>query len=184
LSNRADVRLQELNLANKFYGVNIARSAFYPSLNISATLGFTNNAGAMVINPGKFVFNAVASVVQPIFANGRLRANLKMSKNDYEAALIDFSQSLVTAGTEVSNALDAYRLAEEQLKLREEEVQILEKTLKNVNALFQHSNTTTYLEPLTAQQSLLSAQLQLINDNYNKVQAAITLYQALGGGWQ
>jgi NodT family efflux transporter outer membrane factor (OMF) lipoprotein len=184
LSNRADVRLQELNLANKFYGVNIARSAFYPSLNISATLGFTNNAGAMVINPGKFVFNAVASVVQPIFANGRLRANLKMSKNDYEAALIDFSQSLVTAGTEVSNALDAYRLAEEQLKLREEEVQILEKTVKNVNALFQHSNTTTYLETLTAQQSLLSAQLQLINDNYNKVQAAITLYQALGGGWQ
>jgi outer membrane protein TolC len=68
--------------------------------------------------------------------------------------------------------------------LTEEEVQILEKTVKNVNALFQHSNTTSYLETLTAQQSLLSAQLQLINDNYNKVQAAITLYQALGGGWQ
>ncbi len=184
LSNRADVKIQELNLASKFYGVNLARASFYPSLNLNATLGFTNSAGSMVINPGKFIFNAVASVVQPIFANGRLKANLKISQNEYESALIDFSQSLVTAGTEVSDALDAYKLAEEQLKLRQEEVVILEKTVEKVNTLFKHSNTTTYLETLTAQQSLLSAQLQLINDNYNKVQAAISLYQALGGGWK
>ena len=184
LSNRADIKLQELNLASKFYGVNIARSSFYPSLNLSATLGFTNSAGSVVINPGKFIFNAVASVVQPIFANGKLRANLKMSQNEYESALIDFSQSLVVAGQEVSDALASYIAACEQLELREQEVELLEKTVEKVNTLFKHSNSTTYLETLTAQQSLLSAQMSLINDNYNKVQAAISLYQALGGGWQ
>jgi NodT family efflux transporter outer membrane factor (OMF) lipoprotein len=184
LSNRADVKLLELNLANKFYGVNIARASFYPSLNLNATLGFTNNAGSMVINPGKFIFNSVASVVQPIFANGKLRANLKMSENEYESALLDFSNSLVTAGIEVSNALDSYQMAEKQLQLRQEEVKTLEETVEKVNILFRHSNTTSYLETLTAQQSLLSAQMQVINDNYNKVQAVIALYQALGGGWK
>jgi outer membrane protein TolC len=137
-----------------------------------------------VINPGKFIFNSVASVVQPIFANGKLRANLKMSENEYESALLDFSNSLVTAGIEVSNALDSYQMAEKQLQLRQEEVKTLEETVEKVNILFRHSNTTSYLETLTAQQSLLSAQMQVINDNYNKVQAVIALYQALGGGWK
>lgn len=183
LSNRPDVLLAEYNLVNKFYGVNIARSQFYPGLTISGTLGFTNDLGSPV-NAGIFIANAIGSVVQPLFANGRLRANLKISKLDMEAAELDFRNSLLNAGVEVSNALNAYQTACEQQKLREQEVSELESANENVQFLFTHTNTTSYLETLTAQQSLLSAQLAYINDKYTKVQSVINLYQALGGGRQ
>lgn len=182
LTNRPDVRVAELALASQFYGVNIARSAFYPSLNITGNGVWTNSAGGLILNPGKIIASAVASVVQPIFANGQLRAQLKIAKLDYEAAELDFRERLLIAGQEVSNALSSYHTANECLQLREREVRQLEQTLANVNELFLHTNTTSYLETLTAQQSLLSAQLALINDRYSKLQAGINLYKALGGG--
>lgn len=182
LSYRPDVKIAELNLASAFYGVNIARSAFYPSLTLSGTAGWTNSAGSMVVNPAKFIASAVGSIVQPLFANGTLRANLKITKIEQEQAELDFRTALLTAGQEVSNALSSYQTAIKQQENREKEVAEMEKALDYVNALFQHSNTTTYLETLTAQQSLLQSQLSLINDKYTKVQSAISLYQALGGG--
>ena len=182
LSNRPDVMLAEYNLASMFYEVNIARSKFYPSLNLTGTLGFTNSAGSAVFNPGKFIASAVGSIVQPIFANGQLRANLKIKKLDYEAAELEFREALLSAGNEVSNALSAYQTAMERQTLREKEVAELTSANEKVQFLFTHTNTTSYLETLTAQQSLLSAQLSLINDKYTKVQSAIQLYQALGGG--
>lgn len=184
LSNRPDVMLAELQLSSLFYEVNIARAAFYPSLNITGAITFTNSVGSAVLNPGKFIASAIASVTQPIFANGRLMANLKIKKLDYEAAELDFHHALLEAGADVSNALCAYNAAEQQQALREKEVAELNKANENVQFLFKHTNTTSYLETLTAQQSLLGAQLSLINDRYSKVQAAISLYQALGGGRQ
>ena len=143
--------------------------------------GFTLAGFSLIFTLGT-IASAVASVVQPIFANGQLRAQLKIAKLDYEAAELDFRERLLVAGQEVSNALSSYSTANQSLQLREQEVRQLEQTLENVNALFLHSNTTSYLETLTAQQSLLSAQLKLINDRYAKLQAGINLYKALGGG--
>lgn len=182
LSNRPDVMLAELQLASLFYEVNIARSGFYPGLNLTGTLAFTNSAGGAVFNPGKFISSAVASVTQPIFQNGLLRANLKIKKLDYESAELQFRQTLLQAGADVSNALASYQTSVEQQILREQEVSEMEKANENIQFLFAHTNTTSYLETLTAQQSLLAAQLALINDKYNKVQSVIKLYQALGGG--
>ena len=182
LSNRPDVQIAEYNLASNFYKLNIARSQFYPSLKLSGVAGWTNSAGAGVINPAKFIANAVGNIVQPIFSNGRLMANLKISKLDVEAAELDFKQSLLKAGQQVSEALDSYQAASEQVTLREQKVVELEKAVENTQLLFQYGNRTSYLETLTAQQSLLSGQLALINDKYAKVQSAISLYQALGGG--
>lgn len=182
LSNRPDVMLAELQLSSLFYEVNIARSGFYPGLNLTGTLMFTNSGGGAVFNPGKMIASAVASVTQPIFQNGLLRANLKIKKLDYESAELQFRQTLLQAGADVSNALAAYQATVEQQTLREQEVSEMEKANENIQFLFTHTNTTSYLETLTAQQSLLSAQLALINDKYNKVQSVIKLYQALGGG--
>lgn len=182
LSYRPDVKLAELNLADKFYGVNIARSSFYPNLTLSGTAGWINSAGSAVINPAKFIASAIGSLVQPIFANGKLRANLKISKLEAETAEIDFRNTLLTAGQEVSNALSTYQTATLQQQQREKEVSVLEKAVTETQELFQYSTSTTYLETLTAQQSLLNAQLSLINDKYSKIQAAIDLYKALGGG--
>ncbi len=182
LSSRPDVKIAELQLASAFYNTNIARSAFYPSLTLSGTAGWTNSAGSMVLNPAKFIANAVGSLVQPLFAQGKLRAQYKIAKIEEESLTLDFRNTLLSAGQEVSDALSAYQTAITKAEKRQLEVEQLEQALEKTQFLFSHGNTTTYLETLTAQQSLLSAQLSLISDKYDKLQAGISLYQALGGG--
>lgn len=182
LSSRPDVKIAELQLASAFYNTNIARSAFYPSLTLSGTAGWTNSAGSMVLNPAKFIANAVGSLVQPLFAQGKLRAQYKIAKIEEESLTLDFRNTLLSAGQEVSDALSAYQTAIAKAEKRQLEVEQLEQALDKTLFLFSHGNTTSYLETLTAQQSLLSAQLSLISDKYDKLQAGISLYQALGGG--
>lgn len=182
LSARPDVRAAELQLASAFYGVNIAKSNFYPTLNITAQGEWTNSAGGMIVNPGKILANLVGSITQPLFAKGQLRANLKVSQLQYENAQLQFEKSLLTAGQEVSNALASYNTACQQQEMCQQQVEALTTALETTKQLFQYSSSTTYLEMLTAQQSLIQAQLTLISDKFDKVQAAISLYQALGGG--
>ncbi len=124
----------------------------------------------------------VGSITQPLFAQGSLRANLKVSQLQYEAAQNTFQQTLLDAGQEVSNALAKYQAAAQQEEACKKQVAELTTALESTQQLFQYSTGTTYLETLTAQQSLIQAQLTLISDKFDKVQAAITLYQALGGG--
>lgn len=181
LSNRPDVKIAELNLAMAFYDVNTARTQFYPNIKISGVAGWTNNMGA-IVNPGKLLLNAAASLAQPIFMNGRLKANLKVEKLDYEAASYDFQKAVLTAGEEVSNALSAYQTAQLQSQQRQQQVELLTAAAEETQLLFTHGNGTSYLETLTAQQSLLSAQMNLITDKYNQLVAGIDLYKALGGG--
>ena len=182
LSSRPDVKIAELQLASAFYNTNIARSAFYPSLTLSGTAGWTNSAGSMVLNPAVFLANAVGSLVQPLFAQGKLRAQYKIAKIEEESLTLDFRNTLLTAGQEVSDALSSYQTATAKAEKRKLEVEQLEQALEKTLFLFSHGNTTSYLETLTAQQSLLSAKLSLISDKYDKLQAGISLYQALGGG--
>lgn len=181
LANRPDVHAAEMKIAAAFYGVNIAKSAFYPSLNITAQGSWTNNAG-MIVNPGKILATLLGNITQPLFANGKLKANLKISELQYEAAQNDFKSTLINAGSEVSNALAQYQAASQQEEACKRQVAELTTALESTQQLFQHSTGTTYLETLTAQQSLIQAQLTLISDKFDKVQAAINLYQALGGG--
>lgn len=182
LANRPDVNAAELQLASSFYDVNIARASFYPTLNITAQGSWTNSSGMGIVNPGKILANLLGSLAQPIFANGRLKAQLKISKLAYDNARLQFEQTLLNAGQEVSNALSTYHAAQIQQELRQKQVETLTQTLENTKQLFQYSSSTSYLETLTAQQSLIQAQLNLISDKFDKVQAAISLYQALGGG--
>lgn len=182
LSNRPDVKAAEMQLAYCFYGVNAARSAFYPQITLTGSAGWSNSLGGLITNPAQFLASGVASLVQPLFMRGQLRANLKISKAQMETAQLNFEQALLNAGEEVSNALSAYQTAQEQVKTRLLQVKELEKAVENTDYLFKLGNETTYLETLTAQESLLSAQLALISDRFDQVQSAITLYQALGGG--
>ena len=182
LSSRPDVKIAELQLASAFYDTNIARSAFYPSLTLTGTAGWTNSAGSAIMNPAVFLANAVGSLVQPLFAQGKLRAQYKIAKIEEESLTLDFRNTLLTAGQEVSDALSSYQTATAKAEKRKLEVEQLEQALEKTLFLFSHGNTTSYLETLTAQQSLLSAKLKLISDKYDKLQAGISLYQALGGG--
>lgn len=181
LSNRPDVKSAEMALAGTFYNANKARAAFYPQLSISGTFGWTNQAGSVIVNPGKMIASAVASLTQPLFYRGANIARLKIAKAQQEEALLSFEQSVLNAGAEVSDALNLYQTAEAKLAEREKQVKSLEKSVEYTQELLT-LGTSTYLEVLTAQQSLLSAQLSGISDRFQRIQAVVNLYHALGGG--
>ena len=182
LQNRPDVRIAELQMAYAFYGRNKAESAFYPNITLNGTLGWTNSGGMGITNPAKVLANLVGQITQPIFAKGQLNANLRISESEQRRALLNFEDALLNAGQEVSNYLKAYQTAIDQSAWYEKQVSQLETARDQTAALFTHGNSTTYLEKLTAEQSLLSAQLGQINAKHARVQALINLYCALGGG--
>lgn len=181
LANRPDVRSAELSLAQAFYTTNFARAAFYPSITLSGSAGWTNNAGSMILNPAKFVASAVASLTQPLFNKGVNIAQLKIAKAQQEEARLSFEQTLLNAGSEVNDALMKYQTAHAKATLYEKQIVSLQTAAKSTNLLMKHGNTT-YLEVLTAQQTLLSARLTQISNRFTEIQGVVNLYQALGGG--
>lgn len=181
LANRPDVHAAEMQLAECFYGVETARSRFYPSLTIAPTGMFTNSAGAAVINPGKWMLSAVGSLVQPIFQKGKIIAGLRVAEAQYEKAYNTWQNSILKAGNEVSNALVLYHSSDEKSKIEAKQIQTLQQNVEDTKLLLSQSSST-YLEVITAQQTLLNAQMAKITDDFHKMQAVVNLYQALGGG--
>ena len=181
LSNRPDVRQAEMELAQAFYATNAARAAFYPQITISGSAGWTNSAGSAIINPGKLLASVLGSLTQPLFYRGANIARLKIAKAQQEEAKLAFQQSLLNAGSEVSNALYQYQSASEKTASRKLQVESSEKASEYTKELFK-LGTSTYLEVLSAEQSLLSARLSQVNDTFDRMQAVVSLYQALGGG--
>ena len=181
LNNRADVHAAEMSLAQCFYNVETARSRFYPALNLSASGAFTNSAGGMITNPGKWLLSAVGSLTQPIFQNGKLIAGLKVAKAQYEQAYNTWQNSILTAGSEVSNALVLYNTSDEKSKIEAKQIEVLKQNVEDTKALMASAGST-YLEVISAQQSLLNTELSKVSDDFSKMQAVVNLYYALGGG--
>lgn len=181
LNNRPDVHYAEMTLAQCFYNTQAARSKFYPNITISGSGAFTNSAGAGIVNPGKWLLSAVGSLVQPIFQNGQLIAGLKVAKAEQEQAYNTWQNAVLSAGSEVSNALVLYNSSDEKSKLEAKQVESLRKNVEYTKDLFQSAGGT-YLEVITAQQSLLNAELAKVQDDFYKMQAVVNLYYALGGG--
>ena len=181
LNNRPDVHYAEMSLAQCFYDVNTARSRFYPSITISGSGAYTNSSGAGIVNPGKWLLSAVGSLVQPIFQHGQLIAGLKVAKAQQEQAYNTWQNAVLSAGSEVSNALVLYNSSEEKSQLEAKQVESLKKNVEYTKMLF-NEGSSTYLEVITAQQSLLNAELSKVADDFYKMQAVVNLYYALGGG--
>ena len=179
LKNRPDVHNAEMQLAACFHDVQTARSKFYPTITIGATGAFANSNGS--INPGKWLTTLFGSLTQPIFARGALIANLKVSKLQYEQAFNSWQNAILSAGNEVSNALVNYNTYDANSRIEAQRVQVLTKNVEDTRALYKSSGSS-YLEVITAQTQLLSAQLNKVTDDYNKMVNVISLYTALGGG--
>lgn len=181
LSNRPDVKSAEYKLASMYYSTNEARSAFYPNIVIGGTAGWTNVIGGTIVNPGQFLASALASLTQPIFYRGANKARLEIAKAQEEEARLQFRQSLLNASMEVSNALITYDAELQKEVERERQIEALYKAVEYTNELLK-LGTSTYLEVLDAQQSLLNALLSKTDDQLNKLNAVTSLYHALGGG--
>ncbi|MGM9825756.1 MAG: TolC family protein [Paludibacteraceae bacterium] len=181
LLRRPDVRAAEQNMARAFYAVNYARSSFFPSLTLSGSLGWTNHSYATLIDPMTFISSLAASLFVPLFQSGRNVQQLKMAKSQQREALLTFSQTVLTAGNEVNNALHNYQTLAEKQSLYDSQVEALQRAARATKLKMQYGSTT-YLEVLTAQNSLLQAQFTQIANRMQTLQAVVTLYRALGGG--
>ena len=181
LANRADVHYAEMSLAQCFYNVENARSKFYPNLTITPSATYTNSGGGGIVNPGKILLSLVGSLTQPIFMRGQLTAGLKVAKAQYEQAYNNWQNAVLKAGSEVSDALVLYNSSDEKGKLEAKQVETLKKNVEHTKMLFKSSGSS-YLEVIAAQQSLLNAQISKVTDDFNKMQAVVNLYNALGGG--
>jgi len=183
LAARPDVAAAEQSLAQAYYATNSARAAFYPGLTISVNGGFTNALGSAILNPGDWFVQLAGSLVAPIFSRGRNIANLKATKAAQQKAMNSFEYTLMNAAAEVSDALTVYQKSLEKSAFLDKQVEDLTKAVSMTQDLFTYSNgDVNYLNVITAQQSLLSAQISRIACTQAANLAVINLYQSMGGG--
>ena len=180
LRNRPDIQLADLAMEEAFYDTQTARAAFFPSISLQGLVGWTNNAGSVVVNPGKILLNAMASLTQPIYAQGKLKANLKINQLNQEDLINQYVQTVIEAGSEVNEALADCQAAVEKYGFYHRQVEVLKDAYRGTHELMDNGKAS-YLEVLTAQERLLNAQLNEAVNMYNGAQGLIALYIALGG---
>ncbi|SOD20300.1 efflux transporter outer membrane subunit [Pedobacter xixiisoli] len=183
LKNRPDVQQAELAFRVAFENTNLAKTYFYPQLTLTANGGLSSLKLENFFNNSIF-YSIVGGLTQPIFNKGQNKARLTSAKAAQQESYFAFQKSVLTAGSEVSNALYAYQTAVEKEASRAKQIESLEKAVDYTKELLKYSSATNYTDVLTSEQSLLSAQLNGVNDRLQKLQAIVSLYRALGGGWK
>ena len=181
LELRPDIRMANHAMEEAFYNTQAARAAFYPIITLTATAGWTNSAGSMVVDPGKLLLSAVGQLMQPILARGKLKANLKINQLTQEDLQGKYVQTVIDAGNQVNEALADCQAAREKHTYYHRQVEVLYDAYTGTHELMDNGKAN-YLEVLTAQESLLNAQLSEAMNMYKGAQAVIALYIALGGG--
>lgn len=183
LSRRPDVRSAEFALVNAFEMTNVAKSNFYPSLNISASAGLQSLELDKLFSTNSIFANVLGSLAQPVLNGRRIRTQYEVAQSRQEQAYLNFRKAVLTASREVSDALYRYDAAGEKMaeKLREYEAYDLATSYSEE---LLNNGLASYLEVLTARQSALNSQLDLINARLDRLGAVVELYRALGGGWQ
>ena len=178
LSARPDVRQAARNMEIAYYDTQMAQQAFYPDITLSGSLGWSNAEG--MVNPGQFLATAVASMVQPIFTQGKLRAKYKNAKIEQEKVRLQFVQTLLGAGNEVYQQLRICHKTEQKAVYLTSIVNSLHEAYLGTSELMKNG-TNTYVEVLKAQEDLLTAQITEVQNHYEGIKALINLYTALGG---
>ncbi len=181
LEQRPDIRMANHAMEEAFYNTAEARSAFYPSITLSGSAGWTNSAGGFVVDPGKLLLSAIAQLTQPIFARGQLTARKKIAQLTEEDLQKKYVQTVINAGNQVNEALADCMAAREKHTYFHRQVQVLNEAYTGTHELMDNGKAS-YLEVLTAQESLLNAQLSEAMNMYDAAEAIIALYIALGGG--
>ena len=179
LERRPDIRLANYYMEEAFYNVQAARAAFYPSITLTGEAGWTNNSG--LVNPSKLLLQLVGSLSQPIFARGEINANYKTAQLTEENMKKKYVQTVIDAGNQVNEAIADCQAAREMHDYYHRQVEVLHEAYLGTHELMDNGKAA-YLEVLTAQESLLSAQLNEATNMYNGAQSIISLYIALGGG--
>ena len=183
LSNRPDVMAAEYGLINSFELTNVAKSNLYPSLTLTASGGLESLDVDNLINANSIFANIIGGITQPIFNQRKLKTQREVAFAQQEQALLRFKQTLLVAGSEVSNALYTYKSETKKFEFRKNEVEALRTAEANSNELLKNGYAN-YLDLLTARESALNAELNIINSQLQQLVSIVDLYEALGGGWR
>tara|TARA_R110000796_G_scaffold183498_1_gene299917 strand:+ start:51779 stop:53194 length:1416 start_codon:yes stop_codon:yes gene_type:complete len=183
LRNRPDVIAAEYSFVQAFELTNVARSNFYPSLKLTATGGFQSLDFDQLFNSNSLFATIVGGLTQPIFNKRQIKTQKEVADAQQEQALLEFKRSLLVAGNEVSNALYTYDAETEKFEYRKLEVEALRNAETNSSELLRNGYAN-YLDLLTARQSALNAELNVIDSKLQQLLSIVDLYEALGGGWQ
>lgn len=183
LDNRPDVMQAEFEVMSAYEITNSARAYFYPALTLTASTGFAATDLGKLLDPKSFAANIIGGLMQPIFYKRLNSTRLKVAQARQEEALINLRNTLLDAGQEVNNALGLYDSSVQKIALRQLQLDALLKSVDYTKELLTYGSVT-YTEVLNAQTSLLSAQLSSVNDKLQQLNAVVTLYRALGGGWR
>jgi len=181
LEQRPDIRMANAAMEEAFYNTQAARAAFFPSITLTAQGGWTNSAGGMVIDPAKTFLTLVGQLTQPIFAQGKIKANYKISQLTEENLKKQYVQAVIDAGNEVNEAMADCQAARDKHDYYHRQVEVLHEAYIGTHELMDNGKAS-YLEVLTAQENFLSAQLSEAANMYDGALAIIALYIALGGG--
>lgn len=183
LKNRPDVFQAEYAFRSAFENTNVARANFYPSLTITGDGGVFTTSLDNFFSHSLF-YNIFGGLTQPIFNKGLNRARMTTAKANQQKAYLNYRQTILKAGQEVSDALCTYKMATEKEMLRTQQIKALQKSVDFTKELLTYSSKTNYMDVLNSEEALLRAQISQVNDQFEKLRSVVNLYQAIGGGWK
>jgi multidrug efflux system outer membrane protein len=183
LERRPDILQAEQQLIAANARIGVARAQFFPQLSITASGGVGGTDFSNIFDPDGRLVYGIGSLTQPIFQGGRLRGQLQLSEETKKEMVLNYQKTIAGAFRDASSALiavDKQRVAREQ---QEKLVAAAEDAARLAQIRYQ-AGATSYLEVLTTDSNLLSAQLSLVNLREGEAQSLVQLYEALGGGWE
>jgi NodT family efflux transporter outer membrane factor (OMF) lipoprotein len=183
LIRRPDVQEAEAQLVAANANVKAARAAFFPSITLTAEGGFESTMLHTLFNPASALYSVGASITQPIFTGGRLEGTLEQQKARYDELVHDYRKAVISAFSDVENALIAMRKTEEQLRLEEIAVTTARGSYE-ISVAQLRAGVVDLLTVLNTQSALFQAETTLAQVRLTRTQAIVQLFQALGGGWQ
>jgi multidrug efflux system outer membrane protein len=183
LARRPDVASAEAHLKSANANITVARAAFFPSIQLTGSAGFASTALATAFNPANGLFALGAGLTQPIFEGGALEGQLEFSKATYDELLADYRKAVISAFGNVEDALVGVQQTADQAR-RQENATVAARRAYEIAQSQMHAGTINILTVLNTEGALFTAEDALVQARFGQLQALVTLFSALGGGWQ
>jgi NodT family efflux transporter outer membrane factor (OMF) lipoprotein len=182
LERRPDVAAAERQMAAANAQIGVAKAAYYPNINLGATGGFESGAITTLISGPSLLWSAGPSAVLTVFDVGRRRAASDQAIGAYDQAVANYRQTVLTGFQQVEDNVAALRILEHEAQVQDKAVIAAQKYLELANTRYK-GGVTSYLEVTTAESAALSDEVTAVNILGRRMVDAVTLVQALGGGW-
>ena len=183
LERRPDILQAEQQLVAANAQIGVARAQFFPQLSISGSAGVGGDSLSSIFDPDSKLIYGIGTLTQPIFQGGKLRGQLQLSQREKEEMVLNYQKTIAGAFRDVSNALIAVNKQRAAREQQEKLVAAARDATQLARVRYQ-GGATSYLEVLTTDSNLFSAQLNLVNTQQGEALSLVQLYGALGGGWQ